>query len=226
MSLNLVPGGWNRRTIQGMEELGMKYVQLPEIYDRLHTKEWPYKRTPKLYHIRDRACGALMVITCGRINEILRIIMGQFIETHMLDLYDNDPDILILSQFWVSKRKEGTRHPTPDMPLYRVGPMAPFTALVEKYLSILDKKDDKLFKFGTSRAWDIINYITGGGQGNRENGLWCQWFRAQSLSYNINLLRSATIVAKQKGIDNPSTIAHYYRGDWVATKDEMKGVKK
>jgi len=224
MAQNLIPGGHGRRTIEKMEEKDMKYLQLPEIYAKLFEKEWPYKRALEYYHTRDRALGALMIITCGRVNEILRVTKNQFKETSELETYKDDPETLILCQFWVSKRKKGQRHPTPDMPLFRVGPMAPFTELVEMYLSILDK-NEKLFKFGTSRAWDIINTITGGGQGQRDKGLFPHWFRAQSLSYNINLLRSAVVVSKQKGVKNPQTIAHYYRGDWLATQEEMKGKK-
>ena len=45
--------------------------------------------------------------------------------------------------------------------------------------------------------------------------------RAQSLSYQVNLLRSTVAVAKQRGIENPATLAHYYRGDWRQFKEEL-----
>ena len=183
-------------------------------------KHWPYKgghigdivgredireQRRNKFRFRDNALCALLFLTSGRINEVLRLTRDQFIEY-------SDPDILLIDQFWVSKRKKGKIHPTPDIPLPRVGTFAPFTALVEEYLDLLEP-DEILFTFTTSRAWSIVKHKT---------GLWCHWFRTQSLSYQVNLLRSATAVARQRGIENPRTIMHYYRGEWEQFKEELK----
>jgi len=164
-------------------------------------------------HARDRALLALIYLTSGRINEVLKIIKDQFREMKELSYYPNpDPDVLVLRNFWVSKRKKGKRHPTLDLPLPRVGTFGPFTQLVEEYLEYL-KKGEKLFPFGTSRAWVIVNHIT---------GKWNHYFRAQSLSYQVNRIGSAMRVAKQRGVENPTTIAHYYKGNWLVDKEELK----
>jgi hypothetical protein len=92
---------------------------------------------------------------------------------------------------------------------------------VEKYLIIFDK-DQKLFSFGKSRAWVIVNYITGGYKDGKPVGKWNHWFRAQSLSYLINLQNSMLRVAEQRGIENPNTIKSYYRGQWTVDKEVLK----
>ena len=201
-----------------------RYLSPEEVYDLIITNEWPYKGGQfnvkgtqygrDKFHARDGAFMALLFLTSGRVNEVLRVTEDQFKEmkqlTHKYPFVD--PNILILEDFWISKRKEGKPHPLKDLPLPRVGRLAPFTELVEKYLEYL-RKSDKLFPFGTSRAWVIVNHIT---------GKWNHWFRAQSLSYQVNLLGSALRVAQQRGIKNPTTIAHYYRGEWLVDKDKLK----
>ena len=42
-----------------------------------------------------------------------------------------------------------------------------------------------------------------------------------SLSYHVNLIRSTIAVAKQRGVENPATLAHYYRDDWKLYRDEL-----
>lgn len=235
------------------------YKSPEEIFKLLFTREWEYKGGwfnrkgdefgREKYHKRDRALGALLYLSSGRINEVLRIKKDQFRELRELQhKYPGlrDKNIFILEDFWVSKRmteherikpkwNEQTKmfdavkvkipakkHPILDLPLPRVGTFAPFTALVEEYLEIL-KPHEKLFEFKESRAWVIINHITGGYDEKGELvGLWNHWFRGASLSYWVNKLGSATRVAKQRGIENPKTIEHYYRGDWTVDKEKMK----
>ena len=249
---NLVPGGRGRRTVANMSERGeMRYLDPLDVYKILHRKRWPYTRNPEYYHVRDLGLGSLLYLTCGRINEVLRLTKDQFIDD------PDDPTFMVITQFWVSKRKKAStkkiikidtsrpikdsfgniigygfiekeirtpagRHPIIDIPLPKTGnKLAPFTKLIQAYLDLLED-GERLFKIGTSRAWDIINTITGGGQGQREEGYWNHWFRSQSLSYQINLLRSETAVAKQRGIENTRTLSHYYRGQWKQFKDELK----
>jgi hypothetical protein len=53
-------------------------------------------------------------------------------------------------------------------------------------------------------------------------GWFCHLFRAQSLSYQVNLIRSTLAVARQREVENPVTLMKYYRGDWKLFKDELK----
>lgn len=238
-SYRLKRNGTGRRTRKSNIK---KYLKPKEVLDKLFLGEWKYKTNREFYHIRDRALGALLYLTSGRINEVLQLTKDQFEE------YKEDKDFIIIKDFWVSKRAgdrvktipipikdehgnivrygaekkffQGSEHPHPEIPLPRVGDLAPFTKLVEEYLSSVGE-GKKLFPFGTARAWQIINTITGGGEDSKE-GLWNHWFRAQSLSYQVNLLRSTTIVAKDRGIANPKTIEHYYVSTWKEHKDEFK----
>lgn len=220
-----------RRTI---ESDVTEYLEPEEIYNLIVSREWPYKGGwfnakgsqygRDKYHSRDKAFMALMFLTSGRLNQILRLKKSQFKEMYEFKKYAKiaDSDILLIDQFGVSKRKKGKRHPILELPLPRTGEFAPFTRLVEDYLEYLDE-DNKLFTFGESRAWVIVNYVTGAydKEGNLV-GKWNHWFRAQSLSYLVNLLGSATRVAKQRGVENPTTIAHYYRGEWTIDKERLK----
>lgn len=207
-----------RRTLEDIQT----YLTPTEVYELIISKEWQYKGGQfnrkgtqygrDKYHSRDKALLALLYLTSGRINEVLRVKKSQFFEMEDLPYYkEPDSNILILKDFFVSKRKKGKKNPILDLPLPRLGNLSPFTELVENYLIYLSRKK-KLFKFSTSRAWTITNHIT---------GKWNHYFRAQSLSYQVNLIGSALRVARQRGIANPTTIAHYYRGEWLVDKDKV-----
>ena len=133
-----------------------RYLTPEEVYDLIISREWHYKcgkfkakgiqYGKDFFHTRDRAFMALMYLTSGRVNEVLRVTKDQFKEMSELTHKYNfvDPDLLILEDFWISKRKRGKSHPLKDLPLPRKGRLAPFTDLVEKYLTFLDK-DNQLF---------------------------------------------------------------------------------
>lgn len=192
----------------------MQYRTPAQIYRVIHRGTWPYKTRQGFYHTRDLALAALLFLTSGRINEVLRVRKNQIIPD------PEDPDFMIVQAFWVSKRKEGKTHPTPDIPLPLVGRLAPYTKLVLDYIELLDS-EDRLFKFSRARGWAIIRHITND-PSNKNPGWFCHWFRAQSLSYQVNLIRSTIAVAKQRGVENPKTLMNYYRGDWKLYKDELK----
>jgi len=206
----LKPDGTGRRT---WEKAPKKYVKPKQIFEIIQRRRWEYRRTPDLYHSRDLALAALLYLTSGRINEVLRLTRDQFIQD------ETDPRFLICSSFWVSKRKKGKQHPVKDIPLPREGAWAPFTRTVEEYISQLGP-NEKLFKIGTVRAYAIIQHITKL-PASEEKGYWCHWFRSQSLSYQVNLLRSTQLVASDRGIESPQTLSHYYVGDWKGHKEEM-----
>lgn len=207
--------GKRRRTLKKEKEKGaIKYKSPSQIAAIIRHNKWPYKTRRDFYHTRDLALASLLFLTSGRINEVLRVSKDQFEE------YEPDPEILLLRSFYVSKRKKGKPHPTPTIPLPRVGSMGQLTRFVEDYLEMLEP-GEKLFKFSRARAWAIIRHITKK-PGAVGPGYWCHWFRAQSLSYQVNLIRSTIAVAKQRGVENPATLAIYYTGSWELFKDEIK----
>lgn len=213
-ALELWEYGQNRRTLKKSEELGLLDYKNPrQIYTIIHRNEWPYKRDIELLHKRDLALASLLFLSSGRIGEVLRLKKNQFTT-------DEDyPDFVILSAFYVSKRKKGKTHPTPDIPLPLRGRLSAFTYIALDYVKLLEP-DEKLFKFSRARAWAIIRCITA--SPDEPKGYWCHWFRAQSLSYMVNLIRSTVAVARQRGVENPATLAHYYRGDWRQFANELK----
>jgi len=207
--------GAKRRTLRKAREAGnLKYRTPGQIAQIIQSNKWPYKTRTDFYNKRDLALASLLFLTSGRINEVLRIHKDQFSED------PKDMEFILIRSFYVSKRKAGKSHPTPTIPLPRVGAMGPLTRFVEDYLELLDP-EEKLFKFSRARAWAIIRYITKKPNGSAK-GYWCHWFRAQSLSYQVNLIRSTIAVAKQRGVENPATLAHYYTGDWELFRDELK----
>ena len=211
---NLVEGGYGRRTWKKLKAEGKAEYKPPRvIHEIILRNDWPYKTRRDYYKVRDRALASILYLTGGRRNEVLRLKRSQFSED------PDDPDFLVVHSFWISKRKGG-KHEVRDIPLPRVGVMAPFTQMVEEYLELLTP-EEKLFKFGPSRALDIIKYMTHDPHSS-EPGLWNHWFRAQSLSYMVNLLRSTIIVASDRGIKNPATLAHYYTGSWKEHKELLK----
>lgn len=212
---NLSGHGSKRRTLKKETELGnISYKSPSQIVQIIQYNKWPYKTRRDFYHTRDLALASLLFLTSGRINEVLRIRKDQFIED------SKDPEFLLVRSFYVSKRKVRKPHPTPTIPLPRVGALGPLTRFVEDYLELLES-DDKLFRFSRARAWAIIRHITRRPD-DPNPGYWCHWFRAQSLSYQVNLIRSTVAVAKQRGVENPATLAHYYTGDWELFREELK----
>ncbi len=210
---NLSQYGKNRRTLNKLQDK-IKYKTPAQIMQIMQRNKWPYKTRREFFEKRDLALASLLFLTSGRVNEVLRVRVDQIIPEPA------DPDFLIIQGFYVSKRKAGKDHPTPDIPLPLVGELSPFTNFLLAYIELL-KPGDKLFKIGRGRAWAIIRHITND-PNTKEPGWFCHWFRAQSLSYQVNLIRSTIAVAKQRGIENPATLAKYYRGDWRTYKEELK----
>lgn len=191
-----------------------KYLEPSQMLRVIHRNKWEYKQDVDFYEKRDLALASLLYLSSGRINEVLRLRVNQIIP-------DDDPEFMIIQAFYVSKRKEGKDHPILDIPLPLAGKLKPFTMHVLDYVKLLKKPDEPLFKFSRARAWAIIRTMTAGPD-TEGKGWFCHWFRAQSLSYHVNLIRSTVAVASQRGVENPATLMKYYRGDWKQYKDELK----
>lgn len=169
-------------------------------------KRWPYKTKQEFYEKRDKALLALIYLSGGRVNEVLRVEKKQF--------GFSDEDFILIHEFRISKRKERTIEkegiPRIVVPLPRTDKFKKFTDLILDYYEVAP---EHLFKIGRKRAWAIIKHMT---------GKWCHYFRSQRLSYLVNRLRSATVASKIVGIKNPQTITHYYKGTWEEYREELK----
>ena len=189
-----------RRTLRDIERFRSP-EQVLEIIE--NGKPWPYKRTPKYYRARDRALTSFIYLMGCRVGESLKVNRDQ------IDLKE-DSDFILVKDFQISKRKEKTLKaegiPRIDFGLPRSGSFSPFTNMVLKWIELSPYVTKKLFPgIGRITAWRRIEHLT---------GKWPHWFRAQRLSYLMNLIKSETIVAKMLGIKNPGTITHYYKGEW------------
>lgn len=207
--------GLDRRTLNKLRESNeIDYKNPSQMLRIIKHGQWEYKTDTDYYHKRDLALASLLYLTSGRINEVLRLKTSQF------SMDETDPDFMIIQNFWVSKRKQGKTHPVLEIPLPLKGKLGPFTKHVREYLELLGP-EDKLFTFSRHRAWAIIRHITND-PGNSNPGWFCHWFRAQSLSYHVSVIRSTVAVANQRGVENPATLKHYDQGTWRQYKEELK----
>jgi len=202
----------HRRTLKDVKLPQIRVDQYPSyVYDIIMQSTWPYKTTPEYYHARDRAMMSLTFLSCGRINETLRVTKQQ------VDL-EGDADFVVVRNFYVSKRKESTlkRYGLTiidvPMPKNETALLYPFTKLVLDYLPNIENAEDRSFNIGTNRAFQIIRYCT---------GLWCHWFRSLGLSFYVNTLKNPIAVAKIFGVQNVNTIMHYFKGTWLDYRDQL-----
>jgi len=125
------------------------FLRSPEIYEIITSKSWPYKTNKEFYESRDRALMALLYLTCGRITEVLSLTKKQF------DL-ESEPNFVIIRNMIVVKRKKKAKRKSraihDEVPLPKMGPLAPFTNLVLDYLKLVENSEDKLFPIGRNRA--------------------------------------------------------------------------
>jgi len=221
------------------------------MFELFNRSKWRYKRNVEFYHTRDLAYSCLLYLSSARCSEILKvtrelIVEGQdsdFLILNGLEVSKRkrkfrDPEITkqfkyeaegltlqerkeLLAEFqakypWVQKPVQV------ELPLPRVGDLAPFTSAVEQYLPLVPK--GRLFKFGRGRGWQIINFITSTPDSVERHaldpakfkldGIFPHFIRGESLSFQINLLRSSLMVSKDRGIVSSGTIEHYFTSQW------------
>lgn len=190
----------------------LAFVKLPKslrvkdipgyVYQQINMREWPYRVTPTYFHARDKCMMALGFLACGRINEILRVEKAQFD-------FESEPEFIILTNFYVSKRKKITVERegpiTVDIPIptNKKALLYPFTQLVTDYLDILE--GEPLFQFGESRGWQIVKECT---------GLWPHWFRSLGFTYFASIIKNPLALAKIYGVANVNTLMRYFKGQW------------
>lgn len=198
--------GVKRRTLEDIREK----LSPAQIYELITAKTWPYKTELEFYHSRDRALMALLYLTAGRITEVLSLRKKQF----QLDL---DPDFLIITNMIVVKRKKKARKGLPirdEVPLAKRGPLLRFTQFVLNYMDMIKNPEDKLFRFGRSRAWQIVNYVT---------GKWCHFFRSQSESYYGKIFSNIFALKDFVMVTDAKTLSQYVKTDWREYRDRLLG---
>lgn len=187
-----------------------EFLEPEEIYERYFSRAelWPYKTRREFYRIRDFALLAVTYYTGARIGEVILLERKQF------DMKSAWPEFIVIKNFEISKRKKALLamgRPKIEIPLATTGRMSIFTSYIEDYLRILER--EVLFPFDRTRAYSIIKTMT---------GKWPHYFRAQRLSYMMNLFRSESIVSELMGIENSRTIKQYYTTEWKQHKEDLK----
>ena len=121
--------------------------------------------------------------------------------------------------------------PIVSLPCPRVGDLAPFTKTFEEYLTCLPhpkegEEPPKIYPYSRIWGWKVIRDITStprsieaelAGEVDKKTGLpkvrdgvYPHALRGFSLSYQISLLRSDLMVARDRGVVSAQTISHYY----------------
>ena len=161
--------GKGRRTLRKIAY----YPSPAEISKQLEaSKGWPYRtEDPELldyYHKRDKALLCLLYLLAVRVSEALRLTTDQF----HLGVAKTTVYSILLSK---SVRKDKLRNYQyrQEAWLPRTGPRGKLTKIVEEYLALVPEKE-RLFQFGTVRAWQIITALL---------DLPPHWFRAFGEDY-------------------------------------------
>ena len=198
-----------RRTLDDVE-----FQRPSELLELIKSRSWPYKTNREFYEVRDRALISLLYLTCGRISEVLSLTKKQFV-------FDEDPDFIIVKNMIVVKRKRKAKRKRrsirEEVPLPRAGPMSLFTQFVAEYLNRLSDPEEKLFKFGRHRAWQIVSFIT---------GKWCHYFRIQGESWYGKIFSNIFALKDFVGVVDASTLSDYVKTDWKDYRDRILGKTK
>lgn len=205
--------GLERRTLADIA-----YYPTPqEIYEVLMTGEgWDYQDNKELYLVRDRALDALIYLLCLRISEAVLLTRDQFLMPYQPG---GRKDSVVVRAIYLSKRRYKGK---PRLVQYRDlaylplnGERAPLTLLVVKWLQTMDQSeherlergkkprtDDRLFRFGETRGWQITVALTGATN---------HWFRAFGETYLYDAWGSDLLaVADYVKVDS-RTLAQYIR---------------
>lgn len=193
--------GKNRRTLDTIQS----YPRPVEIYDRITLATgWRYKVDRERYLKRDRALVALTFLIAGRISEVLRLTTGQF---------SREKDRIIIKGIKLSKarRKDKLRRKQfrEEAFLTLTGERSKLTELVLEYLNTLTDENQKLFPFGTSRAWQIITNMT---------GYTCHYLRAFGENYLYDKWEKDILAVADYVKVDPRTLALYIRRSYAKYK--------
>ena len=205
------PPGWNKRTIEKYFMEGKLFFSPVEILDIIKLYHGKYslfldvKKVNQLIR-RDRALISLIILSCARLNEALKVRRSQ------VDL--RDPDWAFIRNFQVSKRKKGRKEFIATLPITRQedATLYPFTELFLEHYSEIGERSP-LFKIGTRRARQIITAI--------HPEIFPHYLRSCALTYYLNALKNPLAVAKIFGVKSVGTLSRYYSATWEAFKEEL-----
>lgn len=173
-----------------------KRVEPETILEWIQNKHWEYSPAYRDFlELRDKALISLLYLMCGRISEVLRLKREQFKE---------QKNFLIVTEFKVVKNKVNPIRD--DWALPKQGKLAPFTHIILEYLEKLPEKRNQLFLIKRSRAWQIVNEIT---------GKWNHWFRAMGEAFYMkNVFKEPVKCASALRLRRSDTLIEYVPFEW------------
>lgn len=155
---------------------------------------------------RDKALFSFLVLSCCRINEVLRVKRSQIDR-------DSDEDFVLIHSFQVSKRKKNAKEFIATLPITksRKSVLYPFTkAFLDHALKV---GDGSIFNIRTGRARQIIYSF--------DPGLFPHFIRACSLTYFLNKLQNPFAVCRIFGVKKVETLSRYYTTTYKAYREEL-----
>lgn len=193
--------GKNKRTLKFIKS----YPTPKELYGRIVNGEgWDYKSNREKFLIRDRALVAILYLLALRISEALRLRREQFIFPEE----SGREDAIVVREIKLSKsrwkdkpRKEQFRQEA-FLPLR--GPRSKLSGLVLRYLTMLEPQD-KLFKFGTSRAWQIVTAML---------DVPCHWLRAYGENFLYDVWKHDLLAVADYVKVEPRILSQYIRASY------------
>jgi len=200
------PLGRSRRTLRNI----VRTWSPEEILQLIRSRTWPYRTWAPFYHIRDRALMSLLFLTAGRVGEVITLVLSQFDRKA-------DPQFIIIRNMLTEKIGPASSNLPfrEEFPLPRSGRLQPFTELVVEYLDKMEEytlSTDRLFPFNRSRAYQIVNHIT---------GKWPHWFRAQGERYYGKVFKDIFKLRDHVNVVNIRTLAKYIKTEWEESREEL-----
>jgi integrase len=169
-----------------------------EVYTTITTAPgWPYRYDKETYQVRDRALVALLYLGALRISEALRLTKSQI---SGLD----DPTRIVIRSVLVSKKAfQKGRSNLRAVWLPRTGERSRFTDLFMEWVKMVKTDEERLFKFGRVRAWQITFAMT---------GKWNHYFRALGEAYLYDRWGADVLAVADYVNVTPAVLTQYIRG--------------
>lgn len=200
MSSRFIPSGKGRRTLKFID----RYRTPRQLIDRINKDGWHYVTRKEFYKKRDSALCAILYVCALRVSEALRIKRDQ---CEIMSGRVVIEAIRLSKAHKADKIRRNQFREYAFIPL--VGERAELGRMVKDYLELLDG-DDKLFCFGSSRAYRIVNATL---------GVPPHWLRAFGENYLYdNWEKDLLAVADYVKVD-PRTLAHYIRRSYTKYKE-------
>lgn len=215
------PTGKNKRTIQKYRIQGKAFYSPEEILEKLqaydpHYSSFSSSARPEILLMRDKALISLIVLSCSRISEPLRIRKAQ------VDL-KTDPEFVLIRNYMISKTRKFTRKthkPVPpfflaELPLTKKkkASLYPFTEMFLNYVATISRREDQIFSIGERRARGIISSL--------DPLIFPHYLRGCMLTYFCNTIRNPLLVARTFGVRNIQTLDNYYGKTWESAREEL-----